>query len=75
MESPILLGFDMPARTMRGIVRGFGTIKRGISDAETHEEFRLLEAELADPDVLSEVGEENVRVLKELMKDRLKGMK
>ncbi|MBU1940118.1 MAG: hypothetical protein ABH854_05515 [Candidatus Diapherotrites archaeon] len=65
----------MPARTMRGIVRGFGTIKREISDAETPEEFGILEAELADPDVLLEVGEENVRLLKELIKGRLKGMK
>ena len=65
----------MPARVMRGIVRGFGTIKSDISDAETQEEFKRLEAELNDLDVLSEVGEENVQLLKELMKERRGGKK
>ena len=63
----------MPARTMRGIVRGFGSIKLDISNAETDGEFERLETELNDPDVLSEVGEENVRVLRELMRERRGG--
>lgn len=65
----------MPARTMRGIVRGFGSIKIDISNAKTPEEFAGLEAELDDPDVLSEVGEESVRVLRELMLERRGGKK
>ncbi|MFH1225244.1 MAG: hypothetical protein V1676_05570 [Candidatus Diapherotrites archaeon] len=60
----------MPARTMRGIVRGFGSIRLDISNVETAEEFERLETELNDPDVLSEVGAESVRVLRELMLER-----